>query len=508
MHSRNSNNDNKSSSTNNSCDVLITDAAVVIPKVGIARTDILIENGKIKDLRKSTGNTQASKKINASGKYVLPGVIDPHVHYGVYTPINEAAQTESRSAAIGGVTTMIRMLRLCGSYKDVEKHLRASRGTHHIDYSIHASILTSNQIKDITYLKSMGINSFKIYMNLGADLKHISMDLEPGTYNITSGEVDMTDELISSIINEAARMDSTVLVHAEDPAVCSDRISKIKAREQKGGTVNGLAITNVKASRLKMWSDCRPPSSEAGSISKVAGFAKKFHSKLYFVHIGSTIAIKAILAEKRKGNCNLFIETCPHYLTHTVEFDDHRGKVVPPLRSKSDVQYMWLALSHGIVDTIGTDHVANRLSMKVGQGDIWSALSGFPGIATMLPILLSRGVNENRISLEKVAEVTSYNTSRIFDLYPKKGTLQRGCDADLTIVDLNLEQRVTPELLKSYSDYTIYDGYRIKGWPVLTMVRGQVIMCDGQIIDDTSGHGEFIARPIRDAQSMGSLACN
>src|ERR671938_1874952 len=226
------------------------------------------------------------KKINASGKYILPGVIDPHVHYGVYTPINEAAQTESRSAAIGGVTTMIRMLRLYGSYKDVEKHLRASRDTHYIDYSIHASILTSNQIKDITYLKSIGINSFKIYMNLGADLKHISMDLEPGTYDIASGEVDMTDELISSIINEAARMDSTILVHAECPAVCSDRISKIKAREQKEGTVNGLAITNGKTSRLKIWSDCRPPSSEAECISKVAGFAKKFRSKLYFVHIG------------------------------------------------------------------------------------------------------------------------------------------------------------------------------------------------------------------------------
>src|ERR687888_2155792 len=122
-------------SNNNSCDVLITNAAVVIPKLGIVRTDILIENGKIKDLRKSTGNTHASKKINANGKYILPGVIDPHVHYGVYTPINEAAQTESRSAAIGGITTMIRMLRLSESYRAIiSKHLQASKGVHHIDY--------------------------------------------------------------------------------------------------------------------------------------------------------------------------------------------------------------------------------------------------------------------------------------------------------------------------------------------------------------------------------------
>ncbi|MFL6460859.1 MAG: dihydroorotase, partial [Nitrososphaeraceae archaeon] len=430
MQRSNSNsNNNGSKSNNNSCDVLITNAAVVIPKVGIVRTDILIENGKIKDLRKSTGNTCASKKINADGKYILPGVIDPHVHYGVYTPINEAAQTESRSAAVGGITTMIRMVRLYESYRNIEKHLIASRGTHHIDYSIHASILTSNQLNDIPYLKSIGIDSLKVYMNLGAELKHIFTDLQPGTYEITSGEVNMTDDLISSIITEASTMGSTVLVHAEDPVVCSDHIRKRKETEEKEEKVNGLAVTTMNTSRLKIWSECRPPTSEAESIRKAARFANKFCSKLYFVHIGSTIALNAISAEKRKGNSNLFVETCPHYLTHTIDFDDLKGKVVPPLRSKSDVLYLWSALQCGMVDTIGTDHVASRLSMKVGQGDIWSALSGFPGVATMLPILLSRGVNENRITLEKVSEVTSYNTSRIFGLYPKKGTIQRGSDA-------------------------------------------------------------------------------
>jgi dihydropyrimidinase len=495
-------------SNNNSCDVLITNAAIVIPKIGIVRTDILIENGKIKDLRKSTGNVHASKKINANGKYILPGVIDPHVHYGVYTPINDAAQTESRSAAVGGVTTMIRMLRLYDTYRNIEKHLRASKGTHHIDYSIHASILTSNQLNDIRYLKGIGINSVKVYMNLGAELKHIFMDLQPGTYDLTQGEVNMTDELISGIIMEAATVGSTILVHAEDPVVCSDHIRKAKKVEGKEDKVNGLAITNTsttKISRLKVWSDCRPPTSEAESIRRAAGFAKKFSSRLYFVHIGSSTALDAILAEKRKGNSNLYVETCPHYLTHSIDFDDLKGKVVPPLRSKNDVQYMWSALQCGLIDTIGTDHVANRLSMKVGNGDIWSALSGFPGIATMLPILLSKGVNENRISLEKVSEITSYNTSRIFGLYPKKGSLQRGCDADLVMIDLDLEQRVTPELLQSYSDYTIYDGDRIKGWPVLTMVRGKVVMHDGQISNTTLGHGEFIVRPISDIEHMGFL---
>src|SRR5919108_1319259 len=185
----------------NSCDTLITNASVVIPRSGIAQTNIMIENGKIKNLTKSINNINASKIINANGKYVLPGLIDPHVHYGVYTPIDEAAKTESRSAAVGGVTTMIRMLRINESYqKNIGKHLEASKHNHHIDYSIHASILTPDQIKDIHYLKNIGINSFKVYMNLGDDLNHIFLDLEPGTHNIREAEVNMTDEFMSSII--------------------------------------------------------------------------------------------------------------------------------------------------------------------------------------------------------------------------------------------------------------------------------------------------------------------
>ena len=170
-------------------------------------------------------------------------------------------------------------------------------------------------------------------------------------------------------------------------------------------------------------------------------------TNLYFVHIGSTAALDAIISEREKGRSNYYIETCPHYLTHTTEFGNLAGKVTPPIRSKSDLQSMWSALRNGIVDTIGTDHVANRLEMKMGKGDIWSALSGFQGVATMLPVLLSQGVNEHRIGIERVAEVTSYNTARIFGIYPKKGTIQPGSDADLTIVDLDLEKTVTPELL-------------------------------------------------------------
>jgi dihydropyrimidinase len=469
----------------NSCDLLIMNACAVVPRIGlIPNANIMIEGGKVKSLSSSISNVSASRRVDAAGKFVLPGAIDPHVHYGVYTPVNEAARTESRSAAVGGVTTMIRMLRLFDDYSDsnIIKQLKASKGNHYIDYSIHASILRPDQVRAIPYLKELGINSVKVYMNLGADLNRIHMDLDPETYELRDGLVNMTEELMSSIVREAANLHSTILVHAENPAICSEHTRKAK---EKGMTC------------LEAWSYCRPPCSEAQSVAKISELGRRSGgANLYFVHIGSRAAIDAILAEREKGHSNYYIETCPHYLTHTTEFGNLIGKVTPPIRSKSDLQSMWFSLRNGIIDTIGTDHVASRLEMKKGEGDIWSALSGFPGIATMLPVLLSEGVNKNRIGIERIAEVTSYNTARIFGLYPKKGTIQPGSDADLTIVDLNLEKTVTPELLHSYSDYTIYDGWKLRGWPVMTIVRGNIIMQDGQVANEALGAGEFIPRPV------------
>jgi dihydropyrimidinase len=474
----------------NSCDILITNAkGVVIPEIGIVQTNILIESGRIKSLQHSTENIQAARTISADGKYVLPGVIDPHVHYGVYRPIEESAKTESASAAVGGVTTIMRMLRMSGSYKRIEKQLEASKNNHHVDYTIHASILHPSQLQEMPYLVTkIGISSFKIYMNLAGDLNHILMDLDPESFELYEGEVNMDDELLSSTIRSAKTLDSLTMIHAEDPLICAKYMNRAKEKKFEN-------LTN-----LEIWSSSRPPISESISVTKATSFARQFHSDLYFVHIGSARALDTILEERQLGrtNGNLYIETCPHYLTHSTDFDNIVGKVVPPLRSKSDIDHMWSALCQGHIDTIGTDHVANRLSTKVGNGDIWSALAGFPGLATMIPVLLSYGVNKGRINLKTVAEVTSYNTSRIFGLYPRKGTIRPGSDADLVIVDLSLKKKISSDLLMSFSDYSIYDGWELEGWPDLTIVRGIVVMENGEVDKTTLGHGKFIRRPIND----------
>jgi dihydropyrimidinase len=473
----------------NTCDILVTNASLVVPNKGIfPDTNILIDNGKIKKLLRSVDNVNAGKKINADGKYVLPGLIDPHVHYGVYTPIEKAATTESRSASIGGVTTIIRMMRLNHSYKNIEPQLQASSGTHYIDYAIHASVFNFDQLNDIEFLNQKGINSFKLYLNLGYDLNSITMDQEPGRRDddgIINEEVNITPELVIATLKKASETSSIVLVHAEDSLICSRRIADAKEK---------MKVQNYNKKPLKIWSDCRPPCSEADTISWCCKYARNLGCSIYFVHLGSRLAIERAAEEKIRTPARTFTETCPHYLTHSTDYDSILGKVVPPLRTREDVAFAWHALANGLIDTVGSDHVANTLSLKRGNGDLWSTLSGFPGVATLLPVLLSRGVNEGKIDLVKVSQVTSYNTARIFGMYPKKGTIQPGSDADLVIVDLSLRQKVSPEILQSHSDYTIYDGWELNGWPVMTIVRGQVIMENGKINEAALGHGQLVQR--------------
>jgi dihydropyrimidinase len=467
------------------CDVLITNASLVIPNGGISfDTNILIENGKIKKLSKSMSHTNAGKKINVNGKYVLPGLIDPHVHYGVYTPVDKAAISESRSASIGGVTTIIRMLRLSHSYKNVESHLKASEGTHYVDYAINASIFNLGQLDEVEFLNRRGINSLKLYLNLGHDQNVISMDQEPGSDSINNEKVNVTQDLMIATLKRAAQSSSLVLVHAEDSSVCSRRISEAKEQERKK--------ENSETKPLHTWSNCRPAASEAKTISSVCRYAREYGCRVYFVHLGSQLALQVAAEQKARSLGQTFIETCPHYLTHSIDYNNILGKVVPPLRTKKDVEYTWWALKNGIVDTIGSDHVANTLSLKKGNGDLWSSLSGFPGVATLLPVLLSTGVNENRINLVNVAEVTSYNTARIFGMYPRKGIIEEGSDADLVVIDLSMKKRVSPEILQSQSDYTIYNGWVLQGWPILTMVRGEVIMEYGEVNQSTLGYGKFV----------------
>lgn len=459
-------------------DTVIIDSHVVLP-TGIVEKNIVIDEGKIVNLTNEI--PQCGVKINARGLVSIPGVIDPHVHYGVYSPIEKAAVTESRVAAIGGVTTMMRMLRLSGSYKKLlDLHLEESSKFHYIDYTIHASMLQKDQINEMEYCSKKGITSFKLYMNLGEDVGHVYMDMEPRTNSLHEEKVEINSEMVEKIVSTAASLGCPVLVHAEDYQMCSCGIREAKEKNKDG---------------LGAWSESRSVESEVKAIRTVSKIAKKVGCTLYFVHIGSQGAMNAIREEKKNGT-KIYVETCPHYLT--LSFESQKGylaKVMPPLRSLNDVDAIWNEVKSGAVDSIGTDHVANQLKLKLGGNDVWGALAGFPGIGTMLPILMSEGINKGRVTLPQLVELTSLKASKIFGMFPKKGIIQKDSDADIVLVDLKKENKVSSHLLDGFSDYTVYDGWNLRGWPVKTLVRGEVVAEDFKVIGK-QGYGKFIARPV------------
>ena len=459
-------------------DTVITDSHIILPQ-GMIDKNILIDEGKIVGF---TNDTPAcDNKINGNGLISVPGPIDTHVHYGVYSPINEAAKTESHAAAIGGITTMMRMLRLKDPFSNsLQAQLDASSHSHYIDYAIHASIFTPQQINEMNICVEKGITSFKIYMNLGGEVGNVYMDIPPNSSKLVESQVNVTNEIVEQTVKTAASLGCPILVHAEDYESCGCGIKTAKEKNQDG---------------LSAWSNSRSPEFEVKAIKTVSKYGRDYDCVIYFAHIGSERALAQIEEEKKLGT-KIFVETCPHYLS--LSYDKQEGylaKVMPPIRTENDNKAVWNALSKNQIDTIGTDHVANQLKLKLAGDDVWGALAGFPGIGTVIPILLNDGVNQNRITLEQFVQFTSQNAAKIFGMYPQKGTLEKNSDADITMIDLKREKKVTSDLFGGFSDYIVYEGRNLKGWPVKTIVRGEIVADDFEIIGKL-GHGKLVERKI------------
>lgn len=458
-------------------DAVITDSHIILPQ-GILEKNIIIDEEKI--IGFTNDIPSCDQKINGRGLVSVPGPIDTHVHYGVYSPIDQAARTESHAAAIGGITTMMRMLRLGDPFTvSLDEQLAAASRFHYIDYSIHASVFTPQQIEEMDYCVRKGITSFKIYMNLGGEIGHVYMDMPPYSSELVAANVDVNDSIVEQTVKRAASLGCPVLVHAEDYESCACGIKTAREKKQDG---------------LSAWSGSRPPDSEAKAIKTVCKFGRDYGCAIYFVHIGSHAALEQIAKERQLGT-RIHVETCPHYLTLSYERQEgYLAKVMPPIRSLHDNEAVWDALKRNLINTVGTDHVANQLKLKLEGGDVWSALAGFPGIGTAVPILLSEGINKNRISIEQFVRLTSLNAAQIFGMYPKKGTLEKNSDADITMIDLKKQQKVTQDLFGGFSDYIVYEGRNLQGWPVKTMVRGKMVSEDFQVVGKI-GHGKLVERP-------------
>jgi dihydropyrimidinase len=448
-------------------DSTIVNGTAIIPRRGPVEVTIGIKDGKIAGLIDPGEWVESDETIDAKGLAIFPGLIDPHMHIGfVGQPLTDVA-SETRSAAIGGVTSILNYVLKPGDY---EEHYREFVDhidrLAYVDMGIHLGIFTSEQIASIPdYIARYGVTSFKFFMSY------------KGEEGSKRGVADVDDGLLLELMTKLAGIPGTVAnVHAEN----IEMIWRAEDRVREAGT-DGLEAHN----------HCRPGLTEAAAMVMAAYVARATGCPLYLVHMSSKEAageIRRILPE-----AGLFVETTPHYLSLTVDSDcGLLAKVNPPVRTNEDVEALWDAVADGLIDTVGNDHSARFRSEK--GGDVWCAGAAFPGVGTMLSILLTEGYHRRGVPLARIAEIASSNSARIFNL-PAKGAIEVGRDADFALVDVDREMVVSADYLQSRADFSPWENQTLKGWAVRTIVRGQTVMLNGEIVG-REGFGQYLARPV------------
>jgi len=246
---------------------------------------------------------------------------------------------------------------------------------------------------------------------------------------------------------------------------------------------------------LAAWEEASPDYLEAVDILKVGFFAKLLGCHVYAVHLNSAMGLEMVKKVRSEGT-NMTAEVCTQYLTISKNdwpFPGARAVNHPPIRDEANADALWAGLAAGDIQCVGTDHVPGFREEIVNEEDVWQSASGMTGSATLLPLLLSEGVNKGRLTIERIAQVTSENVAKALHLYPRKGAVQVGSDADLVLVDLNEKRTVRGKDLHTASDFCVFEGRELTGWPVMTMLRGQVVMeKGGQVVMEK---GDMVGEP-------------
>lgn len=442
-------------------DIVVRGGTVVRPRELPFAADVAIHDGRIAALAAPETALEGERVIDASGLHIMPGAVDPHAHIGMGGGMDEYGP-DSGAAALGGVTTIFYILMQPGPYGPiVREHLDASAGRCWTDHAYHLTLMTDEHAEELPQLwGEFGISSFKYFMSFRG---------QEGAYLGVSGT---DDGAFMMLMHAVAEQGGVLMVHPENIEI----VWRLRERLMASGRDD-----------LRAWNESRPPLTEAESIGRAAFLAGQKGCPLYFVHVSSALALQELkVAQQRFPGAVLYGETCPHFLTHTEASPvGTLGKVNPPLRTESDVEALWAALEVGALDTVGSDHVGRRRAAK--DGTIWTASAGFPGLPVTLPVLLSEGHRKGRLSLSRIAHLTAARPAEIFGLAGRKGDIAVGLDADLAIVDLDWEREPAAEWLGTWSDYSLYEGWPLRGWPRYTLVRGTVVQEEGVLVGKPAG---------------------
>lgn len=427
-----------------------------------------MDEGRISAILPPEDRPSADETVDAQGRYVIPGVIDAHVHLGLSQSFEDACWNESRAAVTGGVTAMIHYLLSPDSFRSVHAtHVRAIEAKSLIDVGFHGMVQNDVQVAEIPQtVRELGLTSYKF---------HMAMKGPEAAYGIKGVDDGVLYEGLQQVATQPGVLG---LVHTEN----IDVILRFRERWiERWRTDPDSAV----------WSDSRPAFTEEEAIVRAARLAEHAGAPLGVVH-NSVGTGPALLAQAKVRYPHLYMETCPQYLALTSDMKlGNKGKVNPPLRTANDVDLLWQALANRQIDWMGSDHCDYDLASR--QGNLWEVGPGLTsGVAMILPVLLSKGVNEGRLTIERLVEVTSATTARLFGFAPAKGCLMVGSDADMVVVDLDHEVVITPEVIHSYSDYSPYEGMRVKGWARTTIAGGHVVYDRGDVNDTTAHRGRLL----------------
>lgn len=435
--------------------------------------DIYIEDEIIKEIGINL-NILSDEIIDANGKFVLPGGVDVHTHLNLDVGIaraNDDFYTGTVAAACGGTTTIIDHMGFgpkgCNLKHQVDVYHGYADDKAVIDYGFHGVIQhvndeILNEMESI--IKEEGIPSFKVYL----------------TYDYM-----LEDEDVLKVLKRLKELGGITTVHCENHG----SIKLLRENFVKNG---------YKYPKYHPLS--RPVEAEGEAVNRMINLSViADNAPLYIVHLSSKIGLSYVKMANERGE-NIYVETCPQYLVlDESKYDDNNEGLKyimsPPLRKRDDINSLWKGINDGLIRTIATDHCPFSFNKdkQLGKDDFTKCPNGTPGIEERIPLIFSEGVMKNKISINKFVEVCSTNPAKIFGLYPKKGTIQVGSDGDIVVIDPNIEKTLTIQDLHSNVDYSAYEGIKIKGYPIFTVLRGKIIAKDNTFMGK-KGYGNFLKR--------------
>ena len=453
---------------------LLIKNGTIVTASDIYKGDIFIENEIIKEIGLNIIRV-VDEVIDADGKYVIPGGVDVHTHFNLHvgnTIANDDFYTGTIAAACGGTTTIVDHMGFgpvgCNLKHQINVYHKYADENAVVDYGFHGVIQhvdseIINEMKEI--IDDYGIQSFKGYL----------------TY-----DYKIDDDKMIRVFERLKELGGIATIHCENHGSIQYLRKKFIDKGLKSPKYHYLS---------------RPVESEAEAVNRMIKLAKMVNYEgLYVVHLSTKDGLEYIKNARECGQ-NVYAETCPQYLLldeSKYELENNEGLkyiMSPPLRSTENCEALWKGIKDGYIETIATDHCPfsfNR-DKQLGKEDFTKCPNGVPGVEERIPLIFSEGVMKNRISINKFVEVCCTNPAKIFGLYPKKGTIAVGSDADITIIDPNKEVVLTTDKLHSNVDYTAYEGFNLKGYPIFTILRGKVISKDGEFVGD-KGYGKYIKR--------------